>query len=188
MSRIITIFLIVSIFILNNYANVIQINVGETGFSFTPQNVNASKGDIISFVFVGGLADVVQSNGPYGNCTNPTPGGFSYTSKTPPPPTNGTFYPDVFNYTITQDSGQIFFTCDLPGRCEIGQMFGSITIVPGGSSTTSGNSSATNNPTNNPSNNAKSTASTTYDNTFTFAAILISSMFVSSFITFSPYL
>ncbi|CAG8717011.1 35533_t:CDS:2 [Gigaspora margarita] len=181
MSRIITIFLIVSIFVLNSYANVIPINVGETGFSFTPQNVNASKGDI---------ANVVQSNGPYGTCNNPTPGGFSFNSTaTPPPPVNGTFFPDVFNYTINQDSGQIFFTCDLPGRCDIGKMFGSITIVPGGSSTTNGtqaqgNSSTTNNDT----NNVKSTASTTYDNTFTFAAILISSMFVSSFITFSPHL
>ncbi|CAG8494819.1 4575_t:CDS:2, partial [Dentiscutata heterogama] len=170
------------------HANVVQILVGKSGFSFDPQNSTASKGDILSFIFVGAQSDVVQSNGPFGlaSCNNTTPGGFNYTSTaTPPAPSNGTFQPDVFNYTITQDSGQIFFICDFPGRCENG-MYGVVTITGGssssnGSSPTNGSSSTSPQASNSATNQAKSAASTTHASTFTFAVILFSSMFVSSF-------
>ncbi|CAG8451218.1 891_t:CDS:2 [Cetraspora pellucida] len=192
MSRIIAIFLVIAISIFNSHAAYVDIKVGVPDcYSFLPQNATANPGDTLRFLFVSAQASVVQSDGPAGieSCKHPKSGGFLYNSTAnPPPPVDGTFTPDKFEYQINQTSGNIFFICDLPGRCENG-MFGMVTIgsgsgIPTANSTnnppllqSSKNSSSSNSP-----NDSKNAASTTYANTFTYAVILASSIFVYSFI------
>ncbi|CAG8777548.1 4488_t:CDS:2, partial [Cetraspora pellucida] len=185
MSRIIAIFLVIAISIFNSHAAYVDIKVGVPGcYSFLPQNTTANPGDTLRFLFVSAQASVVQSDGPAGieSCKHPKSGGFLYNSTAnPPPPVNGTFTPDKFEYQINQTSGDIFFICDLPGRCENG-MFGMVTIGSGSGSPTanstdnppsaqsSKNSSLSNSPSSPSSpSNSKNAASTTYANTFTYA-------------------
>ncbi|CAG8675830.1 12700_t:CDS:2, partial [Dentiscutata heterogama] len=46
-------------------------NVNLSGLAFSPQNITAKKGDVITFSFASGKHSIVQSDSP-GICTNST--------------------------------------------------------------------------------------------------------------------
>ncbi|CAG8635748.1 16948_t:CDS:2 [Cetraspora pellucida] len=114
MSRAAVLFTILASLLTTVIATTIVINVGEDNKNqFVPNAVNATKGDVIAFHFVGGHHDVVQSDS-FGSCNQIT---------------NGCPNPEWYNYTVDLPKGQIWFFCSTLTHCKYYNMTGTIFVL-----------------------------------------------------------
>lgn len=100
----------------------ITVQVGAGGaVAYNPPSVNASVGDTISFVFMGGNHTVTQSTfaAPCSNMTTPAAGidsGFQAV------PANPQGFPS-WSFTVNDTSAPLWFYCRHVGHCQMGMVF-----------------------------------------------------------------
>ncbi|GJJ10866.1 hypothetical protein Clacol_005094 [Clathrus columnatus] len=90
-------------------AAVVTVQVGDGGFVYSPQNVQASKGDIVSFQFSGSPGNHTVSQANFSAPCEQLEGGFDSNFVSIPSGFKG---PNpVFNLTIEDDTKPIWFYC-----------------------------------------------------------------------------
>lgn len=114
------IFIIFICFVNFTNCETIVIKVGERGLSFSPQNVSAKQDDVIQWEYIYGKHQIVQSDGPAGNCIK---------SRNLNAFDSGLKEEGVFSMTITQTRGMIYYFCSYSSHCAYG-MWGVIKIDP----------------------------------------------------------
>ncbi|CAG8754107.1 11436_t:CDS:2, partial [Racocetra persica] len=106
-------------------ADTITIKVAEKGLVFSPQNSSVKRGDIVSFSFVNGKHNIVQSDNP-GVCTNSTTAtsrNYQILLVSSGIKSQG----DKYDFTINQDDGAIYFFCNYGQHC-LGGEWGAIYV------------------------------------------------------------
>ncbi|KIJ38733.1 hypothetical protein M422DRAFT_176279 [Sphaerobolus stellatus SS14] len=87
----------------------VEIQVGNGGFIYTPNNVTAKKGDIVTFVFSGVPGDHTVSQAAFGSPCEQLPNGFDSDFVSVPAGFSGT--KPTWNLTIEDDTKPIWFYC-----------------------------------------------------------------------------
>ncbi|CAG8456015.1 9619_t:CDS:2 [Acaulospora morrowiae] len=120
--------LLLSLLVLIGCASAVEITVkvDELGLQFNPQNLTANKGDTIKWAMVHGK-HIIQQSDSAGSCSNSTQANALSSGIIE----EGSQY----IYTITQDSGKIYYFCAYSSHCLLGE-FGEISIGVGPSTVT----------------------------------------------------
>ncbi|KAH8816034.1 Cupredoxin [Xylogone sp. PMI_703] len=96
-------------------AATIDINVGQTGLSFSPNSVTAQVGDVLQFHFFPGGHSVVQ--GDFANPCQPSSSSAFFSGNLPGDSSGN----NVFLVTVTS-TDPIWYYCSAPGHCPAGMV------------------------------------------------------------------
>ncbi|CAG8648506.1 17971_t:CDS:2 [Acaulospora morrowiae] len=121
---ILAIFLI-ALFAISSQAADMTIMVGKGNtLTFTPQNGTVAKGDVITFMFVGGTHSVLLADTAATKC--------NMSAKIANPKIAGPTAAGGKNatYTVTGDIAKIWYYCGVPGHCDKG-MWGLLSLATG---------------------------------------------------------
>lgn len=102
----------------------ILVQVAQSGLTYSPSNINASVGTLITFVFPSNQPHSVTESTFNDPCT-PLQGGFD----------SGITTGTTFSVNVTDDSTPIYFMCKFPGHCGFG-MVGTINAPASGNGST----------------------------------------------------
>ncbi|GJE86848.1 cupredoxin domain-containing protein [Phanerochaete sordida] len=105
-------------------AGQILVQVGQNGFTYSPSNVNAPVGTLVTFVFSSNTPHSVTEASFADPCT-PLQGGFD----------SGVTTGTTFSVNVTDASTPIYFSCKFPGHCGLG-MAGTINAPASGNGST----------------------------------------------------